>query len=423
MQGGRILGEGVDGCIFEGPMWPCASDSKTVGAPDPTNTRYVSKLVSVKDEEAGFLKMAGRLLGSELSEKYLSNLQAECKPATQSNPPNPKNTQSMIIGEKNVKSWEKKGEACGELRKKLETGKNISSESKLMIISKYPITMSGFAEKLQAKPMPYKIILKHIEKAIPKFILILQKLYQDPKEQLIHIDLHTGNIFVRFNPLEFGIADFGRCVFRRANEDPSQTFFGEFLITYVSRIPFFCNYSQVPLEARLLSYCYMKKMDDVNPSVLVRGWENDQEVRETSSGSTDIIVYERSALLSQLLKRVLFISMIETIQSICRKLRADQNAQSLYNRFNPKEKIVVEFILTRYSIISPINTITEELMHIYPNEPLMTGNNGSNNLIKFILSSIAAPYLQEGSSLDKVLVSMQSADIGILWADIVAGRS
>ncbi len=422
MQGGRILGEGVDGCIFEQPMWPCASNSQHVGAPDPTNTRYVSKLVSVKDEEAGFLKMAERLLGSELSEKYLSKLQAECKPATQLNPPNPKDAHSMFIGERNVKSWPKKGEACGDLRRKLETGKNISSESKLMIISKYPITMSGWAEKLQAKPIPYKIVLNHIEKAIPKFILILQKLFQNQSEQLIHIDLHTGNIFVRFNPLEFGIADFGRCVFRRANEDPSDTLFGEFLITYVSRIPFFCGYSQVPLEARLLSFCYMKKMDDANPSVLVRAWENDSEVRETSSGSTDIIVHERTPILTNLLNRVLFISMVETIQSICRKLRADQNPQSLYASLNSKEKKAVEFILTRYSIISPINTINEELMHVY-NEPLMTGGHGSNHLIRFILSSIAAPYLQEGSSLERVLTSIQSADLGILWADIVKGKS
>ena len=53
MQGGRILGEGVDGCVFEAPMWPCAKGSQTSqGAPGSTNTRYVSKLVSTKDKEA-----------------------------------------------------------------------------------------------------------------------------------------------------------------------------------------------------------------------------------------------------------------------------------------------------------------------------------------------------------------------------------
>jgi hypothetical protein len=419
MQGGRILGEGVDGCIFEGPMWPCAQGSQE--APDPTNTRYVSKLVSVKDEESRFLKMAERLLGPELSQKYLARLQTECKPATDRNPSNPKNAQSLSAGEKNLKAWPKKGEACGELKKKLESGENISNGSKLMIIAKYPMTVSGWAEKLHIRPIPYTTVLTNIERAIPKFIFILQKLYQNPNEQLIHTDLHTGNIFIRFNPFEFGLADFGRCVFRRANEDPSQSFFGEFLITYVSRIPFFCRYSQVPLEARLLSFCYMKKLDVVNvtPATLVKAWENDNEVRETSSGSTDVIIFHRSKLLSQLLQRILFIAMVETIQSISRKLRGNLDAATLYTSFTSTEKKVIEFILTRYGILSPINTINEEIMNVYAQVPFGQGSH----LSKFILKGIMAPYLQDGSSLDAALSSVQQTDLGILWADVVAGRS
>jgi len=417
MQGGRILGEGVDGCIFEGPMWPCAQGSQE--APKSQNTRYVSKLVSVKDQESKFLRMAERLLGPELSQKYLARLQAECKPATEHSLSHPENAQSLTAGEKHVMEWPKKGEACGELKKKLESGENISSGSKLMIIAKYPITVSGWAEKLHKTPLPFNTVLTNIERAIPKFIFILQKLYQNPNEQLIHTDLHTGNIFIRFNPLEFGLADFGRCVFRRANEDPSQTFFGEFLITYVSRIPFFCGYSQVPLEARLLSFCYIKKLENATPLALVKAWENDEEVRGTSSGSTDVIIFYRSTLLSKLLQRILFIAMIEKIQSVCRKLRITSDAVTLYTSFTPIEKKVIEFILTRYGILSPINTINEEIMNIYNQVPF----SQETHLNKFLLKGIMAPYIQDGSSLDIALTSVQGADLGILWADVVAGKS
>lgn len=426
MQGGRILGEGVDGCIFEQPMWPCASGTEDTPPPSTSDTRYISKLVSVKDTEAFFLKMAERLLGQELANTYISKLQTQCKPATKLHPPKSVNAQSLNKGEQNIKAWPKKGQACGELKKKLENEQNISSSSKLMIITKYPITMSHLIEKLDKKSplMPYKTVLYHIEHAIPKFIHVLQKLYQNPNEQLIHIDLHTGNIFVKHKPLEFGLADFGHCVFRRANEDPSQTFFGDFLITYISKIPFAPHFSQIPLEARLLSFCYMQKMDSITPLALVKAWENDQEVRQESVGSYDIIILERSRILSNLLKHVLFIAMIESIQSICRKLRENvNNASALYNNLNNTEKKVVEFILTRYSIISPINSINEDLMHIYPEEPMIKDNIGTNNLIKFILKGIMAPYIQDGSSLINALTSVQAADLGILWADIVSGKS
>jgi len=419
MQGGRILGEGVDGCIFEQPMWPCAKGSQSSqDTPDSKNTRYVSKLVSINDKEADYLRMAERLLGPELAKNYLAKLEGECKPATKRNPSNPGNAQSLLAGEKNVMAWPRKGEACGSLKKKLENGQNISMDSKLMIIKKYPITVSGWAEKLHTLKLPFITVLKNIERAIPKFIFILQKLYQNPNEQLIHTDLHTGNIFVKFNPLEFGLADFGRCVFRRANEDPS-SFFGDFLITYVSKIPFFCGYSQIPLESRILSFCYMRKLENLSPSALVKAWENDNEVMETSGGSTDTIVFHRSMLLSTLLKRILFIAMIERIQSICKKLRLTSNTLELYTSFTQTEKNAIEFILTRYGILSPINTIHEEIMNIYPQIPFGQGTN----LSKFILKGTMAPYLQDGSSLDAALASVQAADLGILWADVVKGKS
>jgi len=413
MLGGKIIGEGVDGCVSKTPMWPCVAG--TEGIPSPDDTHYVSKIVSNKDTEPELLKMAAELLGPDLSSKYLAKLQGECKPANPLNPPSQKNAASMAQTKANIQAWQRKGQACGDIKKKLELGINISKDSKILILSKYPNTMSGWAVELQTSPKPYLTVLQGVEKAIPKFILILQKLYQG-SSQLIHLDLHTGNIFVKFRPLEFGIADFGRCVFRRSNLDAAETFYGAFLIDNVSNmIPFYSGYSQVPFESRLLSFCYKKNMDAVNPVVLVKAWENDPDVINDSNGSCDVVVFNRATLINNLLKRILFIAMVETIQSICRKLRLYKGSSgSLFQSMKPVEKKAVEFILTRYSIISPINTITEELMHVYPVESFR-----SNSLVTFLMKAIQAPYDQDGSSLIGAIESVQAADLGILWSDTV----
>ncbi len=417
MLGGRIIGEGVDGCVLSEPMWPCSS-SDMGGLPKSTNSRYVSKVVNINDSESDNLKMAARILGPELSARYIAGIQGECKPADKIHSASAKNTESMKSAERAVVTWPKKGQACAELKIDLVKGRDISKRTKVMIISKYDATVSGWVEKLEK---PYKVTMKEIEKAIPQFMVVLQKLYQGHQEQLIHIDLHTGNIFIRMlsSGIEFGLADFGRCMFRRQGVDPSRTFYGEFLIEYVSRNEFFCNYSQVPFEARLMNYCYRKNLDNVSPSILVKTWENDNTVRMSAAGSTDIIEVNRSQVISYLLKRVLFISMIEQIQSICKKIRVNpDDYMGLYKSLNDTEKTVIEFILTRYSILSPLNTILEDIMNKY-NEKLIDSNGkGTNTLVKFLMLAMLAPYDQEGSSLVKALSAVEGGDMGIIWADV-----
>lgn len=414
MLGGRIIGEGADGCVLTEPMWPCAASSAVVSAKDP---HYVSKVVSIEDEESNNLKMAARILGPELSARYIAGMQAECSPADKVHPSS--NTNSMKSVERAVMTWPKKGQACGELKNRLVKGQDISKTSKIMVISKYDATVSGWIETLQK---PYKTTIKDIERAIPQFMVVLQKLYQGHQEQLIHIDLHTGNIFVRLQPngIELGLADFGRCVFRRQGQDPSSTFYGDFLIAYLSRNDFFCNYGQIPFESRLMNYCFRKNLDNVSPSVLVKSWENDVIVRMSAVGSTDLIEVNRSQMISQLLKRVLFISMIEQIQSICKKIRANSDdAVGLYKSLNDTEKLVVEFILTRYSILSPLNGILQDMMNKYNQKLIDINGKGTNSIVRFLMVAMLAPYNQNGSSLVKALSAVEGGDMGIIWADVV----
>ena len=415
MIGGRIIGEGVDGCILSEPMWPCATSS-TIGV-SAKDAHYVSKVVSVKDEESDNLKMAARILGPQLSSRYIAGLEGECIPADKVNPSS--NTESMKSVERAVLTWPKKGQACAELKNKLVKGQDISKTSKIMVISKYDATVSVWVEILKT---PYKATMKEVEKAIPQFMMILQKLYQGNQEQLIHIDLHTGNIFVRLlsSGIEFGLADFGRCMSRRQGVDPSRTFYGDFLIGYISRNEFFCNYSQVPFESRLLNYCYRKNLDNVSPSVLVKSWENDNEVRMSAAGSTDIIEVNRSQMISHLLKRVLFIAMLEKIQSICKKIRLNpDDHMALYKSLNDTEKLVIQFILTRYSILSPLNTISEDIMNKYNEKLIDSQGKGTNALVRFLMVGIMTPYDQEGSSLVKALSAVEAGDMGIIWSDVM----
>jgi hypothetical protein len=412
MLGGRIIGEGVDGCVMSEPMWPCISGSKDI--PISSDTKYVSKLVSKTDKESEFLRTAARILGPELSSKYLANLGGECKPANASHPPNSKNLKALKESELYVRDWKRKGLACDTLKQKINKKATLSDNSKVMFIAKYPMTVDDWAKKLMTERTSYKRITVEVEYAIPQLLVVLQKFYQDADEELLNIDLHTGNIFVKFNPLEFGIADFGNCVFRRYSEDPSKTFFGKYLIDFVFKFEYYSGYSQIPLESRIMNYCFKKNLENVNPLMLIKLWENDESVRMYAAGSKDVIIAKRSVLLEYLLKKVLFIAMIESIQSICRKLRKTTDPTKLYESMTSIEKTVVDFILTRYMIISPINTITQQIMNVYHTEPL------NSKLVTYIMRATSAPYEQDGS-LEKVLINIKSADFGILWKDIVRG--
>lgn len=413
MLGGRIIGEGVDGCILTNPMWPCIAESHDV--PDPTDSKYVSKIVLKSDNESEYLRIASRILGPVLSSKYIAGIAGECNPANSSSLPAPKDMEALKISESSVQKWPRKKGTCDVISKKIKNRIPLSKNSKIMIISRYTMSVDKWFKKVQVENIPYTECIKMIESAIPPFIDILQKLYQDPSEELIHIDLHTGNIFVKFNPFVFGIADFGNCVFRRYNEDSSKIFFGKYLIDYITNFEFYNGqFSQVPLESRILNYCFKKQLENVTPLALVRKWENDDSVRIYAANSNDFVGVKRSVLLNYLLQKVLFIAMIECIQSICKKLRMfSDNSTNLYNSLTSLEKTAIDFILTRYSILSPINTILQEIMKIYPNVPL------NSRIVRFLIEGIYTPYNQSGSSLASALTSVKSTDFNILWKKVI----
>jgi hypothetical protein len=424
MRGGRIVGEGVDGCVFvgEGDI-PCRNGS--TGVPNSRNTRYVKKVVRKDDKESTYLKIAAALLGKDYAGKYLAGLYGECSPANTKNPPNPKNRNTYVSTRRNILSWAGKDDmACSQLKKKLVKGNSISNSHKVLYVMRYPMDVMKWFTTVAKQNVTYNSTVKQIEKAVPTFLKVLQTLYQGPVAQLIHIDLHAGNMFVRENPVEFGIADFGRCVFRHVSAQGNEaavSFYGEFLINHLSVEIFFDRYRQVPLEARILNFCYQRNHDSSSVVDLVTNWLNDPQLVQYTAGSKDIILFHRNHIVSYLLKKPLFIAMVENLQSISRKLRANpKDPIALYNSMKPDELTVMEFVLTRYGIISPVNSIIEELMNTYLRQPMVLPSGvGSNSLIRYVVSATILPYEQNAGSLAARLKSVQTSDMTQVWNSVL----
>lgn len=423
MRGGKIIGEGVDGCVFIGDAVPCR-DGSNLGI-NSKNDRYVKKIVKTTDKEPVYLKIASVLLGPEYASKYITALHGECKPANIKNPPSRKNRNEFISSRKNILSWTPRGMACGDLKDRIIRDESLSENYKVLYVSRYAMDIIRWCKLNVEEHIPYKTVVKQLEHAIPTFIQVLQKLYQGKTAQLIHVDLHSGNMFVRLNPLELGIADFGRCVFRRyggSEERSAVSFYGEYLIGHLSRQYLYTGYRQIPLEVRLLNYCYHRKLELAHPVDLITIWEHDPDVTQTAAGSKDIIVLNRGIMLKYLLTKPLFIAMIETLQSISRKLRANPTDPiKLVQSMNQTDKMVMEFLLTRYSIISPINSITEEFMNAYPTEPMLLPSGvGSNALIRYVIYAILLPYDHASMSLATRLKAVQDSDMGQLWSSVAS---
>jgi hypothetical protein len=261
--------------------------------------------------------------------------------------------------------------------------------------------------------------LKTFEKAVPQLLYLLQRLFQG-KMKVINLDLHTGNIFVNSSPFYLGIADFGHCAVKHPQVDPALGVYGEYLIGYVVKYSnFYSGYRQVPLESRLLNYCYHNHMDTVSPVEVLKGWVNNVDVVSSSMGSGDLVCVHRKSIIESLLKRILFIRMIEQIQSISRKLRANPvDHLKLYSSLNTNERYVVEYILSRYMIFSPLNSFLEILIEKFPKESMIDKQGrGTSVLVRFLLKVIQAPYVQEGSSLVTALRAIEGADMRHVWAD------
>lgn len=424
MKGGRIIGEGVDGCVISEPLWPCAASAPKDGQiPDGSNKSAVSKIVQKTDTESVFLEAAARILGQQLSSIYLAGMRGKCSPANDMNPPNVEKGSDYKESVDALQSWERKGQACEDLQKTFKKG--ITASHKLMYISRYPSNLNEWLNKLHERQIPFKPIIKAVNQAVPPFIDILQKFYQHPSEELINLDLHHFNIFVRAagQNVQFGVSDFGRSLLRQRSDPISSK---KFIIDYLKehvKFTMYSDYKQVPFEARLLNFCYKMSLDNADPSMVLKQWMNDPMVNQYATYTGDIIILNRHLYAKYLLTRPSFIQMIEKLQSISKKIRWSQALLS-------DETAVIEFILTRYMAISPFITILEQLSYYSPElrSLIISISQGHFNrspkpetelyyLVEYLNRVILAPY-SSTTPLVQSLKSLEAANAGLVWSDV-----
>uniref|UniRef100_A0A6C0K4E1 Protein kinase domain-containing protein n=1 Tax=viral metagenome TaxID=1070528 RepID=A0A6C0K4E1_9ZZZZ len=436
MKGGAVIGEGVDGCVLSEPTWPCAASSKIIGKiPNGKDKSFVSKIVKMDDVESYYLQAANRILGPQLSMTYLAGLRGMCSPANSGHMPIKENMVNFITDKKDLFAWKPKGQACEALKHKFKQG--IAKTHKLMIISRYPSTLEEWVHTIMAKKIPINYVIQSVNLGIPSFLGILQMFYKHQTDELINLDLHHKNIFVRAvgSNIQFGISDFGRCLLRiRNNEQSSTAYFNQALIAMnVSQKsqPIYMYYRQIAFEARILHYCYMNDLERANPDELINAYVNDPEVKKCATISNDILIINLHHYKDYLLKYPLFIEMLEVIQGIIKKDKTSGKIPP----YDEKEKVVLEFIITRYMAVSPIVTLLEQLLYLsdtlYDELTNISTNyfsgiqtdvpaNGSGiyKLITYVNRMITSPYTSKGSLID-ALTSIQSVDLKAVWADIV----
>lgn len=417
-----VLADGSDGCVFTKPSLPCAEGTEGEIKIDPRNPNIVGKVVDVSDEEKKFLELANDILGKDLALKYLAGLQGSCNPANSSHPPKEDEKPLFNSSMKSLTQTMTR-HACSKLKDKYLTRKNITSTHSLLFISRYPRTLEEWIVHIKANKLSIPSILQSVNQSMPDFIHVLQLFYKHPTKQLINLDLHHANIFVRTyeNSIQFGLSDFGRCISVEGDMDSAIKLY----LTRYQKQTIFSRFRQIPFEARLLNFIFKKNLETQPPSLILQSFMTNSDISVYSSYSNDFIIMNIQSLVTYLQKKVLFIEVIETLKTIVIKMK-EQRLSDL----SSLEKEVVWFILTRYMAVAPIITIAEQLMdlnnrtqiHEYAKrvcQEYLDGNVSSHNslyypILSFLTRILIAPYVTS-------LKSIEDADNVHFWNDIMAG--
>ena len=369
MEGGAIIGEGAEGCVYAKPLWPCAAERSKDGlVPQGYDPSVVSKLVNKDDSEHIYLEAARDILGQELSLKFLAGIRGMCSPANDQHPPFQQQISDYTQSKDALMKWESKGFACGQMKDALsKTG--ITDRYNLMFISRYPSTLEQWVEKMGKNKIPRPFIIKAINDAIPPLLNVLQKFYHHPTLELINMDLHHKNIFIRATgaKLQFGISDFGQSYFRRINDPKTSIKYFSYYLErfYTVKIHMYAGFRQIPFETRLIDFCFKNKMEKHDPGELIKAFVNDPKVKEYQANSNDIISMNLDLYCAFLIKKPHFIQVIEMIQSISKKIQKLQNGiQPELNSISKDEFTFLEFCMTRFLAVAPLVTILEQALFL-----------------------------------------------------------
>lgn len=436
MKGGAIIGEGAEGCVYAQPLWPCAAGRPQTGdIPAGSDPSVVAKLVEKHDIEHVYLEAARDILGPRDSMIYLAGIRGMCSPANSKHPPSQEKLGDFKESVDETMVRPESGMACSSVKKDFAK-RGLTDQYNLMFISRYPSTLEQWIDTIEKKRIPTQFVLKAINTAVRPFLAILQKFYKNSNAELINMDLHHKNIFVRANGshLQFGMSDFGQCYFRRSNNAAeSRQYFLDYLKRFFTvSAAMYAGYRQIPFETRLMDFCFKKRLENVDPLTLINAFIHDREVREYQATSNDIIAINLDLYCKYLLTRPEFIQSIELIQSICKKIKMIQVGANV--EFNSADELMyLNFCITRFMAISPLVTILEQTMFLseslydqvkqVSDDYFSNGNSKEGqiyNLTQYINRMIIAPYSGsiQGSSFKDVLASVISVDLVSVWDEV-----
>lgn len=387
--------------------------------PNPRDGSVVSKLVAKTDQEDIAIRTAMGILGPAMSQKYLAGLRGECAPANNAHKAPFAHQGAYQASKSAALAWTNDDKACGQIKKQILSRKGVHGSHKIMYIDRYPVNLFSWIG--QQRNRPPRSVVTQIRKAIPDFLVPLQKLVNHPVTPVYNIDLHNQNIFVRpsSGSISFGIADFGHCMIGQSA--------GSYLSTYIARYEFATGYNQVPLEARLLNFCFRKGYDALPPDALVKAWGLEKG-NQTTGETRDPLVLLCYPIIEAFLKMPVFLAMVRELQAISGRLRSGS-----LSGLTAQQKVVVDFILSRYMIVTPINSILESILGFAPSLIAETTRAGGEllaggaippaesdigHIARFYVNLVRAPYAGVGSStsLTSALTAVRDADVTLLLA-------
>ncbi len=264
-NGGKYLGEGADGCIFEAPgNWP---SKKPIKGYTQSDKSLVTKIVPEDDIEGNILEVIKSIQKRHPEHYNLVRFIGQGKPKLSGFTKTQKNYYN-----KNLRQMAKTEKACKVFKESLKEEKS-GKEYKMYVIGKYDKSYKEFCQDLEFRFYSKDKIADIIYDAHIPFVKTLQNLVYDSQYTVVNFDLHSKNIVVFRDPrtkkglshdFEIGIADFGRSIWRKSNESYTfetflrwdQPYIDSFLVrdSKESAGETFSKYNQFSMEGRLVNY-------------------------------------------------------------------------------------------------------------------------------------------------------------------------
>jgi len=423
-KGGKILGAGVDGCIFSESSWPCSTETDISGY-DVSDPKFVTKMVDKSDNEDTIIAIAASILTGADAKHLITNY-GVCSPVDNTTTDSTK-IAALDENMENIRGLQQnsKQNACQKLSDLPSS--EIQKTRKILVNSRFNSDLHNYIKKYANTT---NIILKVLKAAIP-FLAALKKLATNSGNRLVNIDLHSGNIFVNFNtlggPLTMGMADYGRCAYydvKKSNIDNKETWW-DFFLKYITEYDLQIHFPMIPIESRLFSsfaFNYRPNSEADMINIILELIKNNRSLIDTPS---DPFYFVGETQMPKLLNIFTpFITCVFKYQKSSRIKRYSILNFMLY-RF-----ITVGFIgliissltMTAEFVkeLSAIKIAAEDYIKFYGDsnyQHKFNMNLLSHRLVKLYFDELLAPYMNDFSDVEQIAENEKNRDFPKIFED------